>query len=151
MDARDKPGHDESSGLADWPSVNLDPHAAAAVAFEGDAWNNTLLYLKGGAALTSDRYRGYLTATGMQSSNVVDDTRWGGLIGVGLEYGFAPNWSAGVEYTHMFMQDRFIAFTNSGTLAPAGTAYAYDRIHQDVDLITVRVNYRWGGAVVAKY
>ena len=26
-----------------------------------------------------------------------------------------------------------------------------DRIRQDVDLVTVRVNYRWGGPVVAKY
>ena len=59
----------------------------------GYAWNNTLLYLKGGAALTSDRYWGYLTANGLQISNTVNDTRWGGVIGVGLEYGFAPNWS----------------------------------------------------------
>ena len=26
-----------------------------------------------------------------------------------------------------------------------------DRISQDVDLVTVRVNYRWGGPVIAKY
>jgi outer membrane immunogenic protein len=26
-----------------------------------------------------------------------------------------------------------------------------DNIRQDVDLATVRVNYRWGGPVVAKY
>ena len=77
--------------------------------------------MKGGAALTSDRYRGYLTATGCpRSSDTVNDTRWGGVIGVGLEYGFAPNWSAAIEYDHMFMQDRFITFTNNGTLAPAG-------------------------------
>jgi outer membrane immunogenic protein len=25
------------------------------------------------------------------------------------------------------------------------------RIRQDVDLVTVRVNYRWGGPVIAKY
>ena len=84
-------------------------------------------------------------------SNTVDDTRWGAVAGVGLEYGFAPNWSAGIEYDHMFMQNRLITFTNNGTLAPAGSAFASDRIHQDVDLLTVRVNYRWGGPVVAKY
>ncbi|MEA2915354.1 MAG: hypothetical protein QOJ15_7435 [Bradyrhizobium sp.] len=27
----------------------------------------------------------------------------------------------------------------------------YESIHQDVDLATVRVNYRWGAPVVAKY
>lgn len=117
----------------------------------GFATNNALLYVKGGAALTSDRYRGYSSLTGAQVSNTVDDTRWGSVVGVGLEYGFAPNWSAGVEYDHMFMQNRLITFTNNGTLAPAGTAFASDRIHQDVDLLTVRVNYRWGGPVVAKY
>jgi outer membrane immunogenic protein len=26
-----------------------------------------------------------------------------------------------------------------------------DRIRQDVDLVTARVNYRWGGPVVPKY
>jgi hypothetical protein len=27
----------------------------------------------------------------------------------------------------------------------------YESIHQDVDLAAVRVNYRWGAPVVAKY
>ena len=40
-----------------------------------------------------------------------DDTRWGGTIGAGLEYAFAPNWSFGVEYNHLFMQDRTYNFT----------------------------------------
>jgi len=111
----------------------------------GNAWGNTLLYLKAGGAVTRDRYLGYLTATGMQISDTVVDNRWGAVVGVGLEYGFARNWSVGVEYNHMFMQDRLIQFTNNGVLAPAGTAYASDRIHQDVDLVTMRVNYRWGG------
>jgi outer membrane immunogenic protein len=26
-----------------------------------------------------------------------------------------------------------------------------DRVRQDVDLVTARVNYRWGGPVVPKY
>ena len=42
----------------------------------------------------------------------VDETRWGGVVGVGLEYGFAPNWSFGVEYNHMFMDDRTSNFTD---------------------------------------
>ena len=32
------------------------------------------------------------------------------MVGVGLEYGFAPNWSVGVEYDHLFMQDRTYTF-----------------------------------------
>ena len=26
-----------------------------------------------------------------------------------------------------------------------------DRVSQDVDMVTLRVNYRWGGPVIAKY
>jgi len=68
------------------------------------------------------------------------------VVGVGLEYGFAPNWSAAIEYDHLFMQDRTYAF-----ITPGGIFAGNDRIRQDVDLVTVRVNYRWGGPVIAKY
>jgi hypothetical protein len=30
-------------------------------------------------------------------------------------------------------------------------SFGADRIRQDVDLVTVRVNYRWGGPAVARY
>ena len=116
----------------------------------GYAFNNALLYVKGGAAVTSDRYRS-LNAANVVVTNNVDDTRWGGVVGVGLEYGFAPNWSAAVEYDHMFMQNKTYTFTNNGVAGVAGTLYGTDRIRQDVDLVTVRVNYRWGGPVIAKY
>jgi outer membrane immunogenic protein len=112
----------------------------------GWAFNNALLYVKGGAAVTDNRYRSFVTATGALAGTASDDTRWGGVVGVGLEYGFAPNWSAAVEYDHMFMPDRTVNFT-----APAGVFFGTDRIRQDVDLVTVRVNYRWGGPVIAKY
>ena len=117
----------------------------------GFAVNNALFYVKGGAAVTSDRYRNFATATGVQVTNSVDDTRWGAVVGVGLEYGFAPNWSAGIEYDHMFMQDKSFNFTTNAASPPPARLFATDRIRQDVDVVTVRVNYRWGGPVVAKY
>jgi hypothetical protein len=53
-----------------------------------------------------------------------DDTRWGGTVGAGLEFGFAPNWSAGIEYNHLFMQDRTHTFvdTTAPSLGPTGSA-----------------------------
>ena len=39
---------------------------------------------------------------------------WGGTVGAGLEFGFAPGWSAGVEYDHLFMQDKITTFTPAG-------------------------------------
>ena len=112
----------------------------------GYAINNVLLYVKGGAAVTANSYRVNNVATGALAGITGDDTRWGGTIGAGLEYAFAPNWSVGVEYNHLFMQDRTYAFTT-----PGGLAFGTDRIRQDVDLVTARLNYRFGGPVVARY
>jgi outer membrane immunogenic protein len=119
----------------------------------GYAWDATLLYVKGGAAVTSNRYRSLVAATGVQAANDVNATRWGGTVGVGLEYGFAPNWSLAFEYDHIFMGNNRYTFTNNGTLigAPAGTLFGTDNISQDVDLVTARINYRWGGPAIARY
>src|SRR5882724_10897274 len=111
----------------------------------GYAANNVLFYLKGGAAVTSDRYRVLATGTGISLANSVDDTRWGGVVGVGLEYGFAPNWSAGIEYDHMFMQDKTYNFISNGVAFPVGSLVAQSRIRQDVDIVTARINYKFSG------
>jgi outer membrane immunogenic protein len=120
----------------------------------GYAWNNVLWYVKGGAAVTDDRYRGTVTATGALFDSA-NETRWGGVVGTGLEYGFAPNWSVGIEYDHLFMGNRGITTTSFGVLAgiPAGSIFRTDSIRQDVDMVTARINYRfnWGGPVAARY
>jgi len=111
----------------------------------GYAWNNVLWYVKGGAALTDDRYRG-LTAAGA----VFDqdgDTRFGGTVGTGIEVGFAESWSVAFEYDHLFMGSSGFAFTNVST----NLSTRMDNIHQDVDIGQVRVNYRWGGPIINKY
>jgi len=113
----------------------------------GYAWNNVLWYVKGGAAVTSDKYNGFFTTTGTVFDSV-NETRWGGVIGTGLEFGFAPNWSVAFEYDHLFMGTRTLDFFSSTT---AGVFSREDRIHQDVDIATIRINYRWGGPVVARY
>jgi outer membrane immunogenic protein len=71
----------------------------------GYAWNNVLFYVKGGAAVTGDRYDAFDGNTGLALASA-NDTRWGGTVGAGLEFGFAPNWSLGVEYDHLFMGTR---------------------------------------------
>ncbi|MET0677280.1 MAG: outer membrane beta-barrel protein [Bradyrhizobium sp.] len=112
----------------------------------GWAANNVLFYVKGGAAVTADRYRRFDAVTGALLASANDDSRWGAVVGAGLEFGFAPNWSVGVEYNHLFMQDRTSSFVD-----PAGVFVVSDRISQDVDMVTVRVNYRWGGPIVGRY
>jgi outer membrane immunogenic protein len=34
---------------------------------------------------------------------------------------------------------------------PVGVVTRNDSVRQDVDLVTARINYRWGGPIVAKY
>jgi outer membrane immunogenic protein len=118
----------------------------------GYAWNSVLWYVKGGAAVTHDKFQGIFIPTGAAFDNA-SDTRWGGTLGVGLEWGFAPNWSVGFEYDHLFMGNHNLSFTSTGALgfAAAGTQFRVDNIHEDVDIATVRVNYRFGGPVVARY
>jgi outer membrane immunogenic protein len=121
----------------------------------GYTWNSFLLYVKGGAAVVRDKYDvqitgpgsglpiGFVAATG-------SETRWGAAVGVGGEYAFTPNWSFGLEYNHLFMGSRDVRLTYD----PAGFIAQFnhnERIRQDVDMVTARLNYRFGGPVVAKY
>lgn len=112
----------------------------------GYAWNNVLLYVRGGAAVASDKYEGFVTATGLVF-DTARETRWGGVVGAGIEVGFAPNWSVAFDYTHAFMDNKDVNFTAVALPILSRT----ERIHQDIDMATVRVNYRFGGPVVAKY
>lgn len=117
----------------------------------GYAWNNVLWYAKAGAAVSHDKYNGLFPATGI-AFDQANETRWGGVVGTGLEFGIAPNWSVAVEYDHMFMGTRNLTFTAlPGAGIPVGALSRVDSIRQDVDMATIRLNYRWGGPVIAKY
>jgi outer membrane immunogenic protein len=117
----------------------------------GYAFNNVLLYVKGGAAVTDNKYTSFFPVGNVFAAagvpfNTASDTRWGGAVGTGIEIGFAPNWSVAVEYDHLFMGNPNLTFPASAIAVTRS-----DNIRQDVDMGTVRVNYRFGGPVVAKY
>jgi outer membrane immunogenic protein len=94
----------------------------------------------------SDKYEGFVTAT-----NVVFDraseTRYGGAVGAGIDFGITPNIVLGVDYVHGFLGSRDITFTSVTT----GLLSRTDRIRQDVDMVTGRLSYKVGGPVIAKY
>ena len=63
--------------------------------------------------------------------------------------------SVAVEYDHLFMGNRDVSFISRGVLgigviAP-GAVFRTDRISQDVDMITARINYRFGGPGLTQY
>jgi outer membrane immunogenic protein len=111
----------------------------------GYAWNTALLYAKGGAAVVADRND--VLSAGTVIATASGDNRWGATAGAGVEFAFAPSWSAALEYDHLFIQNNLTTFTSVAT----GAAVSTDRLRGDADLVTVRINYRWGGPVVAKY
>ncbi len=112
----------------------------------GYAFSSVLWYVKGGAAVVGDKFTGLVTGTGVAFDQGTQ-TRWGGTVGTGLEVSFAPSWSVAVEYDHLFMGTSTATLLAVGT----GTLSRTDSIRQDADLVTARINYRWGGPVVAKY
>ncbi|MGO8912672.1 MAG: outer membrane protein [Bradyrhizobium sp.] len=109
----------------------------------GYAWDRALFYVKGGAAVTDNKYTATSTLPPLVGIDTTSETRWGATVGVGFEYAVVPNWSIGFEYDHLFMGNNDV---NSAT----GFLIA-DHIKEDVDLFTARVNYRFGGPVVARY
>ena len=119
----------------------------------GYAVNNVLGYVKGGAAVTNDKFDIFTSAVGVPPNTLVantgDQTRWGGVVGVGLEYGFAPNWSAAIEYDYLSagqghqVRDRRPA-------VPPGVLFSNDRIRQNVEPSPSASTHRWR-PVVARY
>jgi outer membrane immunogenic protein len=141
-----------SAARACWRScAPAHAHLTGSITFTGQigyAWNQALFYIKGGAAVTSNRFTIHDDFFNVDLASA-SATRWGGTVGVGFEYGFTPNWSFGVEYNHLFMGDANNSFTG---LPGFATQFANNRITQDA-MVTLRINYRFGGygAPAARY
>ena len=79
----------------------------------GYAWNASLLYFKGGAAVAQQRNDLFTTIGGVGIASA-ERTGWGGTVGVGWEYGFSPNWTAGIEYDYILADDRYQNVVDAG-------------------------------------
>ncbi|MBB5051088.1 outer membrane immunogenic protein [Afipia massiliensis] len=114
----------------------------------GYAWDNVLLYVKGGGAWAGERHDISFAALPAGNETTGDVTRSGYTIGAGLEYGFTPNWTAKLEYMYSDFGNRSVDFTRIATGAFVESA----RVDQQIHTLKLGVNYRfgWGGPVVAK-
>ena len=111
----------------------------------GYTWGPALLYGKGGFAW-KDRNNLGVSVNGVPQPFTTDGNhRDGYTVGAGLEYMFAPSWSAKVEYQYYNFGD------TTFTSAPAPIVGV--RFRDDEHTVKAGVNYRfnWGGPVVAKY
>ena len=111
----------------------------------GYTWGPALLYAKGGYAWRDNNNLG-VSLAGAPAAFTTDGNRKDGYtVGAGLEYMFAPNWSAKAEY-------QYYNFGNTTfTAGPAEIVGA--RFRDDEHTVKVGINYRfgWGGPVVAQY
>jgi len=77
-------------------------------------------------------------------------TRWGWTVGGGIEWAFNQNWSLAGEYRHTDFGNRGTTFPSGLAVAPifaTGTSSSRLKVEQ----ATMRLNYRFGGPVVARY
>ncbi len=111
----------------------------------GYTWGPGLVYVKGGYAY-SDNNETLTTLAGAPAIFAFDSNHSNGYtVGGGLEYMFAPNWSAKAEYQYYnFGSSRFVT---PAQLIPLGSFTTDDHT------VKVGVNYRFnvGGPVVARY
>lgn len=111
----------------------------------GYAAGPTLWFVSGGAAVGDIQHR-YDDPVVPSNTFITNDTRWGYTVGAGVEYKFAPSWSAKLEYNYIDLGKSTINYTAPPTL---------NRSEWDDTFHTVKagVNYHfnWGGPVVAKY
>jgi outer membrane immunogenic protein len=128
----------------------------------GLVFNNFLVYGTGGAAWMDNTVDRTIVCVGagcpaVSTASVLvgqvaspSSTLGGWVVGGGIEWGFAPGWTAKIEYQHMEFQYTYdFNYTLAGAFRRSDTDY-------HVDTVRVGINYlfNWGGgpgAVVARY
>ena len=128
--------------------------------------NNALIYVTGGAAWAD------VNQTGVSFNNLTNNVnfgwpngvtanisgvRWGGVIGAGVEFALSQNWRVGGEFLHTMYADRDATLVDPSVARgiacnaniPATNCVIRGQLTTDV--ARVRVNYLFGGPVVAKY
>ena len=110
----------------------------------GYTWGPALLYAKGGYAWRNDNINVSLAGVGVPFTTTGNNNN-GYTVGAGLEYMFAPNWSAKLEYQY---------YNFGSTTFTGGTPEIVGaRFRDDEHTVKAGLNYRfgWGGPVATRY
>jgi outer membrane immunogenic protein len=149
---------------------------ATATTRLGYAWDNLLLYTKGGIAAARNTYSLFdstlATSPVCCTSSVLTttsqtgaDTRTGLTVGIGAEWAFWKNWSATAEYDYADLGARPVKLTGTATtvitnVPPFGSSSTTSEpilavsIDQRIQMIRLGLNYRFqseADTVVANY
>jgi outer membrane immunogenic protein len=114
----------------------------------GFALDRTLVYGKGGAAWANYKYD---LAAASEVADILptfsgNETKWGWMLGAGVEYAFFDNWSAKIEYNYLAFSTGNPQFR--GTTTGGDQFLLNTGIHQQQHLVKAGINYRWGWAPV---
>jgi opacity protein-like surface antigen len=106
----------------------------------GYAFDNVLLYAKGGVAMAADRYDVTGSFAGTPFGFVGLENRFGWTAGGGVEWAFSPHWSASVEYDYYQFGHRVIAMSD-----PTNIFLGNVDVRQNIQVIKVGANFHiWG-------
>jgi len=106
----------------------------------GVAFDNVLIYAKGGVAFAEIDHDYAITAPGFVGFGRVSNNRTGYTLGAGIEYALNYNWSIRGEYSFLDFGRRDYTFA---TLPPAGPGTITQSIRDQIHQIKLGVNYRF--------
>lgn len=121
---------------------------ASIVGRAGVAFDNSLLYVKGGWAGVNNRLSVSDTVVNPAVGSG-SQTTWhnGWTVGAGWEYGLTQNWIIGVEYNYAQFETKSYQLNNT----QAGATYTFDAKPRDIQSVLGRLSYKFGGPIVARY
>ncbi len=117
----------------------------------GFAWDRSLLYVKGGGALTNTTYGLNANTNALALGTGTTHVNEGGwTVGGGIEYALNKNWSTLAEFDHIGMASTTVPFPTVGVINGQNIA-----VRQDIEIFKLGVNYKFDFAepvpIIAKY
>jgi outer membrane immunogenic protein len=95
-----------------------------------------MIYGKAGGAWTREKWD--FSVLGGTANATVNRTGW--LAGAGIEYAFATNWSAFLDYEYRGMGSKTVTLTTTGGLTADSPS-----VKLDLQTVKAGVNYRFWG------
>jgi outer membrane immunogenic protein len=112
----------------------------------GVTYTNNLFYVKGGYAGANNRLSVNDVTLPVFGSG--SQTQWhnGWTVGAGWEYGITQNWIVGLEYDYAAFENKSYQLAGA-----AAGVYTFDAKPRDIQSAVVRLSYKFGTPVVARY
>lgn len=109
----------------------------------GYAFDRVLIYGTGGLAYGDQKARTTISGLGSQWTGEKSDTRFGYVLGAGMEYAITNNWSAKVEYLYYDLgKTNYVSPLVAGPGAGAGV-FGTSKAENRGNIVRAGINYRF--------